>query len=262
MRKRFSRRHNSLVGAYPWAGPAALVLITLAVLFFLLRIFFPGALVALATPLWTGGTALTAGAGNSVAFFGDKAALIEERDQLLADNAALYAKNATLEAQVGDLTRLLGERTSSERGVLAGVLARPPVAPYDVFVLDEGTDAGIAVGNRVLGPGGMPLGTIESVTKNSARALLYSTPGRETESWVGEARLPMTIIGEGAGAMSAIVARESGVVVGDQVYVPGPGALALGVVVEVGNDPSSPRSRVAIRPIANPFSVTWVTVVP
>lgn len=262
MRKRFSRRHNSIVGAYPWAGPAALALIVLALLFFILRIFLPGALVALATPLWVSGNALTAGAGNTLSFFGDKGALIEERNRLEADAAALYAKNAALEAQVADLTRLLGKRTEAGPGVLAGVLSRSPVSPYDTLILDQGTEAGVAVGDRVLGPGGLPLGTIESVAKHSARALLYSTPARETESWVGESRIPLTLIGEGAGAMSAIVAREAGVVEGDQVYVPGPGAVPLGVVVAVGSDPSSPRSRVDIRPLANPFSVTWVTVVP
>lgn len=262
MRKRFSRRHNSIVGAYPWAGPAALTLIALVALFFMLRLLLPGALVAIGTPFWITGNALTAGAGNTLSFFGDKGALIAERDELARDNAALYAKSAALEAQVADLTRLLGDRTERGTGVLAGVLARPPVAPYDTLILDQGSDAGIALGSRVLGPGGIPLGTIESVTKDSARALLYSTPARETESWVGEARIPLTLVGEGAGAMSAIVARESGVVVGDQVYVPGPGAVPVGSVVEVGSDPSSPRSRVEIRPIANPFSVTWVTVVP
>ncbi len=262
MRKRFSRRHNSIIGAYPWAGPAALTLIALAVLFFILRLLFPGALVAIATPFWMTGNALTAGAGNSLSFFGDKGALIEERDALAQDNAALYAKNAALEAQVADLTRLLGDRTEREAGVLAGVLARPPVAPYDTLILDQGSDVGIVAGNRVLGPGGVPLGTIESVARDSARALLYSTPARETESWVGESRIPVTLVGEGAGAMSAIVARESGVAVGDQVYVPGPGAVPIGNVVAVGSDPSSPRSRVEIRPITNPFSVTWVTVVP
>lgn len=262
MRKRFSRRHNSIVGAYPWAGPAALTLIALAALFLILRLVLPGALVAIATPFWMTGNALTAGAGNTLSFFGDKGVLIEERDQLARDAAALYAKNAALEAQVADLTRLLGDRTERGAGVLASVLARPPVAPYDTLILDQGSESGIAVGDRVLGPGGVPLGTIESVMGDSARALLYSTPARETESWVGESRIPMTLVGEGAGAMSAIVARESGVAVGDQVYVPGPGAVPIGHVVAVGSDPSSPRSRVEIRPLVNPFSITWVTVVP
>ena len=60
--------------------------------------------------------------------------------------------------------------------------------------------------------------------------------------------------------MSAIVAREAGILVGDMVYAMGPGAQAVGVVSAVGNDPSSPRSRVDIKPLVNPFSITWVTI--
>lgn len=250
------------MGAYPWAGPAALALFILVLVFAGLRFFLPSALATLATPLWATGSALSAGAGNAMAFFGDKPALVAERNRLLAENAALYAKNAALEARAADLAALLGDRTEPQAGVLAGVLVRPPVAPYDVLVVDQGAQAGVREGALVAGPGGMPLGTVESISSGAARVLLYSTPGRETESWIGEARLAVTLVGEGAGAMSAIVAREAGIVVGDLVYVAGPGAVPVGTVTAVGNDPSSPRSRVDIRPLANPFSTTWVTIAP
>ncbi len=262
MRKRFSRRHNSLVGAYPWLGPAALGLIVFVLVFALLRVFLPGVLVAVATPFWMTGSALSAGVGNAGALLSDKPALVAERDRLLADNAALYAKSANLEAEVADLTRLLGDRTEAGSGILAGVLVRPPVSPYDTLVIDQGERAGVAAGMRAEGPGGMPVGMVESASGGSARVILYSASGRETESWVGEARIPMTLIGRSAGAMSAIVAREAGIAVGDLVYVAGPGARPIGSVVSVENDPSLPRSRVEIKPLANPFSLTWVTIMP
>lgn len=262
MKKRFSRRRNSIIGAYPWLGPVAAVLIVLAVLFLVLRLLLPGALVAIATPLWTGGSALSAGVGNTFSFFGDKQEIIDDRNRYREEATALYVENQTLEARVRDLERLLGNRTEPTAGILAGVLTRPPVSPYDVLVVDQGSDAGIVVGNRVSGIGGLPLGVVESVTRNSARILMYSAPRKETESWVGDTRIPVSLIGEGGGAMRAEVAREAGIVVGDFVYVAGPGAIPLGTVTAVGNDPSSPRSRVDIKPLANPFSVTWVTIHP
>lgn len=262
MKKRFSRRHNSIVGAYPWLGPVALGLFVLVLIFGMLRMFLPSALVALGTPLWATGSALSAGVGNVSGFFANKPSLLEERDRLLSENAALYAKSATLEAQVADLTRLLGDRTEAGSGVLAGVLARPPVSPYDTLIVDQGERADVSVGMRAEGPGGMPLGTVESVSGGSARIILYSAPGKETESWIGEARIPVTLVGESAGAMSAVVAREAGIVPGDLVYVAGSGARPVGTVLSVANDPSLPRSRVDIRPLANPFSITWVTLVP
>jgi len=244
----------------PWLGPVALVLFVLVLVFALLRFLLPATLITVAKPFWFVGSSLSAGVGNAGSFFSDKGALTKERDRLLAENAALYVKDVALESRIADLERLLGDRTEPVPGILAGVLARPPVSPYDILIVDAGSDAGVTVGSRADGPGGMPLGEVESVTKNAARILLYSTPAKETESWIGETRIPVTLVGEGSGAMSAIVAREAGVVVGDLVYASGPGALPVGSVIAVGNDPSSPRSRVDIRPLLNPFSVTWVTI--
>ena len=246
----------------PWLGPVSLALFVLVVLIAGFRFFLPDALISTAKPFWATGNVLSAGVGNAGSFFTGKVALTDERDRLLAENAALYAKSARLEAKVADLERLLGGRTESMQGILAGVLARPPVSPYDVLIVDAGTDEGVSDGSRAQGPGGMPIGTVESVTKGSSRIQLYSTPAKETESWIGEARIPVTLVGEGSGAMSAIVAREAGIAIGDLVYVAGPGALPVGSVTSVGNDPSSPRSRVGIRPLLNPFSVTWVTITP
>lgn len=246
----------------PWLGPVSLALFILVLIVMVLRLLVPGALVTVAAPLWATGNVLTAGVGNVGSFFTDKVALTEDRDRLMRENAALYAKSALLEAKARDLERLLGGRTEGAEGILAGVLARPPVSPYDILIVDAGADAGVSVGSRADGPGGMPIGEIESTTKDSARVQLFSTPAKETESWIGEARIPVTLVGEGSGAMSAVVAREAGIAVGDLVYMAGPGALPIGSVTAVGNDPSSPRSRVDIRPLLNPFSVTWVTITP
>lgn len=245
----------------PWLGPVALALFVLVLIFAVLRFLLPGTLITVAKPFWYLGSSLSAGVGNAGSFFSDKTTLTKERDRLLAENAAMYAKGAALESRVTDLERLLGDRTEPVPGILAGVLARPPVSPYDILIVDQGTDSRVQVGSRADGPGGMPLGEVESVSKTSARILLYSTSAKETESWIGEARIPVTLVGEGSGAMSAVVAREAGITVGDLVYASGPGALPIGSVIAVGNDPSSPRSRVDIRPLLNPFSVTWVTIV-
>ncbi len=241
-------------------GPAVLALCVLALVVAGLRFLVPGTLVTVATPFWKTGSMLSAGVGNAGSFFTDKASLTQDRDRLLLENAAYFAKAAALEARVADLEQLLGSRTDAGPGILAGVLARPPVSPYDLLVLDQGSAEGVTVGMRASGPGGMPLGTVESVMPHASRVLLYSTPAEETESWIGEARIPVTLMGEGAGSMSAVVAREAGIVVGDLVYAAGPGALPVGSVIAVDNDPSSPRSRVDIRPLFNPFSVTWVTL--
>lgn len=262
MRKRSFLRRNALLGNMPLLGPAALALVALVAVAGGLRAFFPDALTRAASPFWNAGSGLSAAAADAGAYLAGPATLRRERDAARAEAAALAAKQATLAGRVADLQALLGTRTEPIPGIVAGVLARPPVSPYDALVVDQGTEAGVAAGSAVFGAGGMPVGTVESVTARSARVSLYSTPARETEGWVGDARIPVTLVGGGSGALNAEAARDAGIKEGDLVFVPGPGAVALGVVTAVGSDPSAPRAPLSIRPFANPFSMTWVTIAP
>lgn len=260
MKTQFSRtrRRNTLLA--PGSGKWILGTLVLVIILFILRTFFPGTVVTLTTPFWRAGSSATQTSGSVAAYFGDKAVLIEERDALAREVAALKEQNATLTARTVDLERLLGGRTEVSQGILAGVLVRPPVSPYDTLVIDQGEKAGVAVGKRVFGAGGMPLGVVESVSNASARVLLYSAPGRVTEGWVGVSRTPVSLEGASAGAFRTSVPRERIVSVGEEVYLPGPGAVPIGTVVRVDTDPSSPRAVIHVRPRTSPFSLTWVTV--
>jgi cell shape-determining protein MreC len=253
-----TRRRNTLLA--PGSGKWILAAIVLVVLLFILRTFFPGMIATLATPFWSAGSAATNTTGSIAAFFGDKAVLAQERDTLMREVATLKEQNAILTARTVDIERLLGGRTEASPGILAGVLARPPVSPYDTLVIDQGEASGVVVGKRVMGAGGIPLGVIESVGSNSARVLLYSAPGRVTEGWVGVSRTPVSLEGASAGAFRTSVPRERIVAVGEEVYLPGPGALPIGTVVRVDTDPSSPRAVIHVRPRTSPFALTWVTV--
>lgn len=226
----------------------------------LIRVFAPSFSLSLATPLWNAGTLATKGTGTVSGWFADKEVLLEERDRLLRENAALTEQNLALTAKEVDLMRLMGTRTGPLPTILAGVLIRPPVSPYDVLVVDQGQDAGVRVGAQAMGEGGVPLGVVESVTATQARILLYSAPGHTTHGWIGEERLPVTLTGRGAGTYDAEVPREATVTLGTLVYLPGPGAIPVGSVVDVETDPSSPRASIRVRPYTNPFSVTWVEI--
>lgn len=262
MRTPFSRARRRSAILSPGSALAIVVVLVIVVVFFLLRAFFPGTIATLARPFWAVGDGLTGMGGSVVAFFGDKAHMAAERDLLSREVVALREENAALAARAHDLERLLGGRNDAASQFLAGVLARPPVAPYDTLVIDRGSADGVRDGQQVLGAGGVPLGTIESAGSHTARVLLYSAPGRVTEGWAGEARAPVSLHGASAGAFRTSVSRDSALSVGDAIYVPGPGAVPIGTVVRVETDPSSPEARMYVRPRTNPFSITWVSVVP
>jgi len=172
----------------------------------------------------------------------------------------LTQENRTLAAQAHDLQALLGGRTQPAPGILASVLVRPPVAPYDVLIVDQGSDAQVALGATAFGPGGTPIGTVASVSKNSARITLYSNPGLQTDAWVGDSRVPVELIGAGSGGYTATLPKTAGVTAGQGVYVAGAGALPIGTIAKVNDDPSSPNVTLLFHPYLNPFSLTWVTI--
>ncbi|MBP9816923.1 MAG: hypothetical protein KBD05_02745 [Candidatus Pacebacteria bacterium] len=224
-----------------------------------LRLVFPGVLTAIATPLWGVGASFSQGVGDFTSSFGNARALTEERDRLIEEKAAMSLELATLRAEIADLGNVVGEGNEE---MLVGVLAGPPVAPYDVLILAAGATDGVRTGLFVYGYHGVPIGTIREVGETSSRAVLFSEAGRENRGWAGENRIPVVLTGTGAGTFSMTASKDSGLAVGDVVYLPGPGAIPVGLIRKVETDPSSPDARVQIFPYANPFSLPYVRVGP
>lgn len=260
MKKLYWRRRNALIPTAAFAAGFAVIFIGLIVL--VLRLVSPGLLTSISTPLWRLGSSSTEQFHTIFSSFGNVAQITRERDMLVAENQALKESNRGLQAQVADVTHLVGARTESAHHILAGVLAHPPVSPYDTLIIDRGGSEGVRAGSTVYGPGMTPIGSIESAGEHTARVALFSAPGRITDGWVGEKRVALSITGVGSGAFTATLPRESGVVVGDVVYLPGPGALPVGSIVRIDSNPSSPRDTVHIAPYTNLFSLTWVEVAP
>jgi cell shape-determining protein MreC len=258
MKRQYSHRPNS-VGPFTWTfGVAFFVLFLL----FLVRAFIPGTFFSLAAPLWREGTALDASVGS--VFVG-----LTHAQQVALQNAALgqqvqtlQNENAVLTARAQDLTKLLGGQGAAgiSASVVAGVLARPPESPYDTIVVAAGTDDGVVAGAQAFAAGGIPIGTVESATKHSAVIGLLSTPGRMTDGWAGASRTQVTFKGSGAGAFTATIPRAAAVSVGDNVYVPGPGAVPFGTVVRIDSEAASPTVVLEIQPLVNLFSLTWVEI--
>ncbi len=159
------------------------------------------------------------------------------------------------------LAARIADEGQGTEGTEALVSARPPMTPYDMLVLDKGTDDAVYDGMRVYARG-VFIGLIENASRQSSKASLFSAPGRETEAWVGDARIPITLQGAGAGSFRANAPREAAIAVGDTVYLPGAGATPAGVIASIDSHPSSPRSTLSIRPLVNIFSLSSVRVLP
>jgi cell shape-determining protein MreC len=243
--------------AASWPLGITVILVVLLIMF---RLIFPGMIVALATPFWKIGTFLSSGVGNAFAGFASSSKLTQENAALAGEIASLQNQNAVLTTRAQDLTKILGGQNETGTTILAGVVARPPVSAYDTLIVASGSKDGVLVNAEVYGSGGIPLGIVKVVTAHTATIELFSKSGLATDAWVGQARVPATLQGVGAGTFTVTLAKNATPTVGDSVYVSGPGALPIGTIARIESNPSSPTVVLDIQPLANPFSITWVEI--
>lgn len=259
----FRRRNSSGAGTvlrtiyWPTVFVAAFIFI-----FMVLRLVVPGVFMALVSPLWQGGTSLNTAIGTIFSGFGNTQKLTLENTALKLQVTTLTNQNLVLTSRAQDLTKLLGGSGtgSTGSGILAGVLVRPPESAYDTLIVAAGSKEGVVVGSEVFGTGGVPIGTVQKVTAHTATVVLISTAGTTTSGWVGESREPLSLVGMGAGAFTASVSKVAAPLVGDNIYIPGPGAVPIGTIASIETDASSPSVTLQILPLVNLFQLTWVEI--
>lgn len=254
MKRTFLAKRNALVSStsVSWGALA----LAGALFFLLLRLVAPNFFWQVFTPLFRVSDTL---ARDSHAFFNsfsDAATLALQNEKLMNENAALANENRALLKKAASISGLV----MGARGITAGVVARPPLSPYDTLVLAAGSEAGVTLGMEAFGAGGVPLGVVSSVLADFSRVTLFSAPNMAVNGWVGRTNVPVIINGAGAGALNASVARSAGIAAGDTVFAFGPGMLPVGVVARVDSDPASPSVTLRIMPAFNLFSIAWVVV--
>lgn len=245
MRRSYFRRRSAF-----FSSPGRVVALVFVILFIAVigvRLASPSTFFSLAAPFFS--------IGNFFAGPVDD----PESAQIRADRA-LMNENTALQSRINDLERLLGDAAAPRPGIVAGVIARPPLAPYDTLIVAAGREHGVLHGMTVSADGGVPIGSVDMVSSTHAQVSLFSSAGRETEGWVGEERLPVTVVGKGGGAFEAMVPRDAGIPEGALVYLPGPGARPVGRVIRVEADPSSPSAKLRVEPLANIFSTVEVVI--
>ncbi|PIR83154.1 hypothetical protein COU19_01995 [Candidatus Kaiserbacteria bacterium CG10_big_fil_rev_8_21_14_0_10_56_12] len=254
MKKTYLPRRNALLTVRELSWGARAVLLVCAVA--LVRFALPNVFMQIAAP-FLGVSASVARASHAVInSFSSTAEQAAENERLREENVALVAENARLTKQSSQsVVETNVSTTGASRGVVAQVVARPPVGPYDTLVLDQGQSAGVSDGMEVFSSGGVPLGVVTGTTSDFSRAVLFSSPDVQTAGWAGERSVPVTITGRGGGVLVAVLPRSANIMVGDFIYVPGPGMLPIGVVARVDGDATSPAVTLRIRPLSNLFSL-------
>ncbi|MBP9771618.1 MAG: rod shape-determining protein MreC [Candidatus Pacebacteria bacterium] len=215
----------------------AFVVIVAFLLVWVSPVWLQKSVLSLGTPFFALRTALAEGAVSLSERFMSRDELLVENNRLREENTHLTIKGALydeLQARVVRLETLLGRAPHNSTPLLAHVLASPMASPHDTFLLDVGSDDGVAPGDTVLFGETMLLGHIELVTEHTARVALFSAPGTETEVSIGADTTRVKAEGQGGGMFLVHVPKDS-VLNTNDALIPLGSRAAIGFVQSISS---------------------------
>jgi cell shape-determining protein MreC len=186
-------------------------------------------------PLMRGENVVNDGLSGVGTVFTSKEWLLKHTQELEDTIAAMKIENdhaKLLAIENAELKNLLGRGATTSRLILGAVLARPPQTAYDSLLVDLGSDSGIAVGDRVIVAGSVPIGTVAQVESNFSKVVLYSSAGESLSVIIGTST-QATAEALGSGSFKVKIPREVPIIVGDPVAIPSIRAELFGSVVKV-----------------------------
>lgn len=142
-----------------------------------------------------------------------QSAMQKEVAQLKARISELQNENRQLRVEQADLSAPTGTTTLPAEHQTAQVLARPPQTPYDVLLINKGSNQKVTVGTPVWWPPGVFLGEVAEVRSSNSLVRLVSSSGTRHVGRFGPSIVTETK-GRGGGAMRATVPADTDLATG------------------------------------------------
>jgi rod shape-determining protein MreC len=237
------------------------------------------ALVLARAPLTRAGAALArplAGAGTWVSARAQwltpgKAGLAARVGSLEGALAAAAVDRAELELLRDENAQLRDRLSFASRtrfaAIQASVTARDAFVPARSFVVDRGSDDGVATGAAVVSGNGLYVGKVASVSASTATVAVLTAPGERTA--VTLLNLTRTI-GVAEGSAHALmdvlfIPHDQPIAVNDLVVTSGleddvPAGLVVGVVNAVRDDPTAPFQSASVEPLSDARRTSSVAI--
>ncbi len=173
----------------------------------------------------------------------DRHALIQEIEILKASVATDQGDQNTirkLQFENEQLRSLVGE--IPEERDLARVIARPNQLPYDMVMLDRGSEEGVVEGAPVFVGQDQLIGVVSDVRTNTSLVTLVTTSGFTSTAYVMGANIYTYAEGMGGGIMRVRIPQDIPLHVGDIVMLPAVNSTGVfGAVAAIENSPTQPE---------------------
>ncbi len=193
-------------------------------------------------------------------YFRDRNSLIVMQEDLRRQIETQKASEFTLDKLTTE-NRLLKDLGSIEDSrIIAGVSGRPTELPYDVLVIDKGSDAGIIQNAPVYSGQDQALGYIASVYPKSALVVLATTPEFKSTVYIYGPNIYANAIGQGSGSLKISIPQGITVSVGDLVVLPTLDSAIYGKVSAVDSSPTQPEQYAYVSTGVSLQSIRYISV--
>lgn len=175
----------------------------------------------------------------------------------------LKEKNAELESRIlsyqalqkenEELKSLLSHAPENKKYILASIISRPPQSPYDILIIDAGSDNGISNGMIATAYGNILIGYVQEVFSKTSKVKMVSFPKEETNIMIqsSENEISAIAVGKGGGNLEIKLPNSIEIKSGDRITTMGTYPLVLGAVERIEVSISEPFQKILFRLPAN-----------
>ena len=242
-------------------------ILTLTIIFIsgaVLFSFFDTAVISLVSPVWKAENIIIRNFRNGATFFVSQKKLVEENTTLKEKLSSLELKILSLsreQTQENILLELVG-RKREPNTVIATVLTHPPQTPYDIIIIDAGSNDSITLGSEVSLSEGPILGIVSEVFPRRAKVKLFSASGEETNAVLERNNVPVTLVGAGGGNFRMALPHDMAIEKEDRILSADITSRLLAIVGEINAEPTDSFKEVLAKSPTNIFTLRFVFVTP
>ncbi|MFH1402297.1 MAG: rod shape-determining protein MreC [Patescibacteria group bacterium] len=245
-------------------------LFIVVVFFALILCFYFGKLSFLAEathfigrPVWIAKNYSAELAKNFIFLFKFKNDLMEEneflKNELTELNLKLVNKKLIL-IENEQLKEILGRKNENQKLILANIISKPILSPYNSLILDIGKNYEIKKGDKVLVGSDIIIGEIEEVYYKTAKVKLYSFAKDKMVVAVGFEKILSNAEGKGGGVFEIKLPNNVETKVGDTVTLPEMDLMILGIIEDIVVNPEDPFQTILFKSPVNIFELRWVQI--
>lgn len=237
------------------------IVVSVLVIAFFATPFLRPVSVAFITPILSGQTVLQRSLSWLPSIWQEKAELqdiITTLQQKLLKTPDTQAELRRLQEENSRLRQIL--HIPDQKKVAASVIGRPPSLPFDMIIIDQGSDAGIELHAPVYSNDSEVIGITTQVTDRSAHTTLFTSPGFTTPVFLPHSNILTTIEGLGGGVARVTVPQNIPLSFGDVVVLPSIHPGTIGTISTIEQEATNPQQYGYIVPTTPTQSLWHVAV--